>query len=608
MQSRNESRDIWSLGCVFLEICSVLADHTNEEMSHFFKNNGTHGEYIRENSAGATAWAEYLKSNFAIPQDQQPLELALRMCTVEPQKRPLAKELLAIIFGFDSPPRYYGLCCDDQKYSNERSNDMTIDAASFPEEVDLLKIDQGLDRDQAAQKILQAQSRYLPPAIDDPTEETTVRAFFPPTGIAKKHIIEDADEPTESFDAAANRREPTDQPVVLLDSLRSPRGASLPERSLTTSLRLLNSHKSSIRDTPHKNGILSVLRNLELTQLPCPWPTCSRQLRFYGRDALVAYIREIHDTYELFWTSLIRGPRLVSPTQTPELWVPGQIISDSDTSQHPPIRKDFVLKRLDTQIIPSPDSAYSFQEQDPKPTTRRYSSNEKTNVVHPGTTTPTDRSRHKSFAIQDTPGKSNSNSVTFSLLPEDRRPEPIKSKLKDPEFDAQEEPIFSLELLPEPLISSDPKRNIDPQLSIPRSSLVPSYFLAMTNRMSPDTLNGKLAFTARAQRPPPLFLYGSLMFPSVLRAQAERFISLEGVYSRKLQRRLSTSPEDWVSANESLQQAAQQMTPALLKGYQRFEIQESGDAGLVSAKSANARLSARETLAGDVMNERLKDM
>src|SRR5205814_7771800 len=65
-----------------------------------------------------------------------------------------------------------------------------------------------------------------------------------------------------------------------------------------------------------------------------------------------------------------------------------------------------------------------------------------------------------------------------------------------------------------------------------------------------------------------LFVYGRLMFPSVLRSFAAR--STKGVYSFQHQRRLNPSSIDWAKVDMSLNHAAEAMTPARLEGFDRW--------------------------------------
>jgi hypothetical protein len=77
------------------------------------------------------------------------------------------------------------------------------------------------------------------------------------------------------------------------------------------------------------------------------------------------------------------------------------------------------------------------------------------------------------------------------------------------------------------------------------------------------------------------------MFPSILRARAEQFTNAEGIYSETHQRRLKTDASDWSRINFSLQHAAEQMTPARLKGYDRFKPYGLHNAGICKGNNEN---------------------
>lgn len=64
----------------------------------------------------------------------------------------------------------------------------------------------------------------------------------------------------------------------------------------------------------------------------------------------------------------------------------------------------------------------------------------------------------------------------------------------------------------------------------------------------------------------PLFVYGTLMFPSVLRSQAASFVGSEGTYSSVQGRRLRTISRDWSGMDLSIKTAAEHMTPAQVSG------------------------------------------
>ncbi|KAF2233283.1 kinase-like protein, partial [Viridothelium virens] len=60
-QKRNKSADIWSLGCVFLEMAVVLADRTLRDMKTFFLTNGSKREFVYSNPEALSLWIEELR-------------------------------------------------------------------------------------------------------------------------------------------------------------------------------------------------------------------------------------------------------------------------------------------------------------------------------------------------------------------------------------------------------------------------------------------------------------------------------------------------------------------------------------------------------------------
>ncbi|KAF4976583.1 hypothetical protein FZEAL_6761 [Fusarium zealandicum] len=151
----------------------------------------------------------------------------------------------------------------------------------------------------------------------------------------------------------------------------------------------------------------------------------------------------------------------------------------------------------------------------------------------------------------------------FTGLPKDQRPEPKLAHQFPPDdpFSQQETFIPPEPIKPPPFYKRD-------CLPLPQASLVPSYLLAGTNHLSQDELSGMSDDPATSN----LFVYGRLMFPSVLHAVATR--SLKGAYSPDLQRRLALSSDDWEKANVSVQRASEMMTPAVLSGYTRWQPRE----------------------------------
>lgn len=195
----------------------------------------------------------------------------------------------------------------------------------------------------------------------------------------------------------------------------------------------------------------------------------------------------------------------------------------------------------------------------------------------------------------------NVEQLRLSMLPEHKRPEPIKVVHDNRAFDSTTYQITA-EALEEPIIYFGSHRPGSPSAAeappnqsdhlIPKSSLVPSYFLASTNRFTRREINTSTPNTRLSSFvPPPLFVYGRLMFPSVLIAIAETFTTEEGMYSQALQRRLRTDSSDWALACISLEHAAKQMTPVVLRGYHRWKVNGSWSAAIEKTRAPPQSIS-----------------
>ncbi|KAF7550936.1 hypothetical protein G7Z17_g5380 [Cylindrodendrum hubeiense] len=153
-----------------------------------------------------------------------------------------------------------------------------------------------------------------------------------------------------------------------------------------------------------------------------------------------------------------------------------------------------------------------------------------------------------------------SGSKRFVGLPEDQRPEPTSRGYihDDEDFDRDQAFIAPEPIKPPPLYHHE-------CLPLPEASLIPSYILAGTNHLSRREVEDARVDPGTTN----IFVYGRLMFPSVLHAIASQ--STKGAYSPDLQRRLVLESRDWSKANLSLQRTTELMTPAFLRGYSRWQ-------------------------------------
>jgi serine/threonine protein kinase len=116
-EKRNTSSDVWSLGCVFLEMVTVLKGSTVGDMRHFFKERSDNYRFYA-NIANLPAWKEKLW-NTGAPKDDKPLIWVEQMLQETAELRPTAAKLYEDIAAesaaFHIP--FCGPCCNEEEDS-----------------------------------------------------------------------------------------------------------------------------------------------------------------------------------------------------------------------------------------------------------------------------------------------------------------------------------------------------------------------------------------------------------------------------------------------------------------------------------------------------------
>lgn len=122
---KNESADVWSLGCVFLEMCTVLGGKDVGEMRAFFRGRSDSTSFHHNAAPGhVAAWVDSLRSNQP-SEEIWALEMVEIMLQIEPRHRYKPFELLnkTIAMSETTGILFCGACCRDTGVSLPDCND-----------------------------------------------------------------------------------------------------------------------------------------------------------------------------------------------------------------------------------------------------------------------------------------------------------------------------------------------------------------------------------------------------------------------------------------------------------------------------------------------------
>lgn len=487
-----------------------------------------------ENYDAVASWLielQPLLTSSESPGDVEVLEITSHMCEPDPTRRPTARELMLNLL--QAGPQYHNRCCDKDRWADASASD------DPPEALDDIE-------DQLAEDITVGSQVFrenkppvsgLQPSVEDAA--ATIRGFVnvPPKNpaalledvtirVAVDSVLGSPQPSVVSRDFAGGEEgSSTGAWSVVWDGDTSGEGEILPDPcpDITTQIRRSghdqSNMQSSQRIVPPFTAPRTQPDSYSSTEVPqglqCPWPRCKPPkgmafVLFDGPEAVLAHLRENHLVHDFGRSRLYR---LESPRR-------GQQTLAATTG---------------TMVL----------------STRAY------------------RARMGPI-IEDISWEDKARGGVHS--------EPIDFDGEAPDLQKQVEHLINVTIPSAPTAMSTGEKFQQQSDSGPAASFVPSYILGKLDFRALMLACAMLTTSAShnrfwrydnilSQRTRPLFVYGTLMFPSILQERARSFMTREGVYSREQGRRLRTEPADWSGMHTSLEQVARLMTPARLTGY-----------------------------------------
>lgn len=480
----------------------------------------------------------------------------MAMCEQQPIDRPTAGPIVSKIVDFSGPQKYHCGCCEVKTDLWKKLNvteDLYAITKTEDEQLGVESMSEGQEKIRVG--------NYANPRVQEVQDDFTVIYY-------------------DSFgEPVCQKRESNISETLANTASQSNDVTILGNAILTPSLSYLKSNTLSPTEQP-------------ISIVTCQWPSCNVGCSIDGNDPLLGEIlhqhyRRFHGCHEFGCSTLIQLLSSAGTQQSLNL-VDNSFVLVSEASNTIQNEPDPIVQQiLSTKVLRKQDTAHSILLRSKTRTERESSGRKSSKKVRFGSVSSrsldsspdqvdslNDNLDSQSLETSADTGEQSAavrsdQSSRFEALPRDRRPEPAPINERQVSF---EENFDLNEPLEEPRLQAwwpnldlQPYRN-DPTYNIlPSASFVPSFHLAASNSFNDQDIAQS---TDSGQRN--LFVYGTLMFPSVLRACAQFFVSdNEGIYSEELQRRLRTTSKDWNYIDMSVQHAAERMTPAAIPSYLR---------------------------------------
>ena len=110
-EKRNSSSDIWSLGCVFVEIMTVLRGEIIDALKRFLKTHGSLHTNFYMNEATISQWIAKLTATTSDEYENMPSRTILEMLQMSHDKRPTARMVVKTLGVVEAGVVFCGICC-----------------------------------------------------------------------------------------------------------------------------------------------------------------------------------------------------------------------------------------------------------------------------------------------------------------------------------------------------------------------------------------------------------------------------------------------------------------------------------------------------------------
>lgn len=132
-EKRNEFADVWSLGCVFLEMAAVLHGQGLESIRNYYSSHGSQYQGFHSNMEATNELIQSWGESWG-PSARPLLQCIEKMLNPERISRPKASQVWEILAtATEDEERYYGTCCFPDEFSDaEPISECYTEADTFP--------------------------------------------------------------------------------------------------------------------------------------------------------------------------------------------------------------------------------------------------------------------------------------------------------------------------------------------------------------------------------------------------------------------------------------------------------------------------------------------